>query len=252
MTTISIDNKGIQFDSPYTHVEVAQTFRQMVEAGNIEGNFANSLYKGAKRKGSYSTNQIAWVHVLVAQAEGRPTKPSTTPAGYIIDCKYHRIHEHLQECRTNRSNGGKGLLNPIIRLEVDGQTVVLKLAGSRSKNSGKVSVASDHRYGEGDFYGWIDTDGSFNARQGTPKQVIEILNSLADDPIAAIAAIGKESGRCCYCYAELTTVQSKIAGCGKKCADNYRIPYPTAAQTRQALETNPGLLDGASDSSRWI
>jgi len=251
MPAITIDNKGIQFDSPYTHIEAAQTFRRMVEAGNISGDFATSLYRGAKRHGSYTPGQIVWVHVLVAQAEGRPTKPNRQPAGYIIDCKYHNIHKHLQECRSSRQSGGKGLLNPMVRLEVGGQTVVLKLAGSRSRNSGKVSVASDHRFGEGDFYGWIDADGSFNARQGTPQQVVDILNSLADDPVAAIAAIGKESGRCCYCYAELTTVQSKIAGCGKKCADNYSVPYPSAADTRQALETNPGLLDGASDASRW-
>jgi len=248
MTTVQISDKGIQFVSPYTDVEAAQTFRSMVETGRVDSEFAMSLYRGAKRNGAYTPRQIPWVHVIVAQAEGRPTRPVVQP----IATNYIKVAEHLQKCRRSRDEGGKGLLNPMVGLLVGGQQVVLKLAGSKSRHQGKVSVASDHRYGYGEFYGWIERDGTFRPSKQTPEAVVNILDRLSADPVAAISEIGKESGRCCYCIAALSTVQSKIAGCGDTCARNYGVPYPNAAQTRQHILENPGVLEGASDRDRWV
>ena len=78
--TIEISNKGIKFDSPYTNNEIAAEFRRLVENGDFEGNgFANDLYNGAKKYGKYTAGQIPWLHVLVANHEGRATRP-TPPA----------------------------------------------------------------------------------------------------------------------------------------------------------------------------
>lgn len=251
MTTVQITDKGIQFVSPYTDLQVAQTFRGMVEQGRINSDFAMSLYRGAKKHGAYTARQIPWVHVIVAQAEGRPTRPVAPPTGHLIIANYRKVVEHLTKCRQSRDEGGKGLLHPMVGVTVNGQRVVLKLAGKKSRHNGKVSVASDHRYGHGQFYGYIDQDGSFASRNA-PESVLQILDLLADDPASAIAAIGKESGHCCYCFAELTTVQSKIAGCGQTCAQNYGSHYPNATETRQYIEDHPEVLDGASDRDRWI
>lgn len=248
MTTIQMEDKGINFTSPYTDGEAAQTFRQLVETGKITSPFGLSIYHGAKKHGSYTVRQIPWVHVIVAQAEGRATRPV---AGSLITTNYIKVVEHLSRCRQSREQGGKGLLNPMVGLTVNGQRVVLKLAGKKSRHEGKVSVASDHRYGHGQFYGWIGRDGQFSSRNA-PEGVMHILDIIADDPASAIAAIGKESGHCCYCFAELTTVQSKIAGCGETCARNYGSHYPNATETRQHIEQHPDVLDGASDRDRWI
>lgn len=250
-TTIQITDKNIQFDSPYTDHEAAQTFRTMVETGRIDSDFAKSLYHGAKKHGAYTARQIPWVHVIVAQAEGRPTRPVAPSTGNLITTNYIKVVEHLSRCRQSREQGGKGLLNPVVGLTVNGQRVVLKLAGKKSRHQGKVSVASDHRYGQGQFFGWIEPNGTFRAYRETPQTIAAILDLLADDPAAAIAAIGKESGHCCYCFAELSTVQSKIAGCGEKCASNYGVAYPSAAETRQHIQQHPDVLDGASDRDRW-
>lgn len=75
MATQRIQVKDNDFESPYTDNEVARVFRQLVENGQINSNFGRDLYNGARRFGSYTTRQIPWLHVLVAQAEGRPTKP---------------------------------------------------------------------------------------------------------------------------------------------------------------------------------
>jgi hypothetical protein len=109
-------------------------------------------------------------------------------------------------------------------------------------------VSASHRFGEGKFYGFINAQGELNSKYGVPQEVQDILTRVAQDPARVISEIGKESGRCCYCYAELTTVQSKIAGCGGTCARNYGVDYPNAARTREVLRDNPEILEGSSDA----
>lgn len=243
---IEIQNKGIQFDSPYDNGQVAIEFRRLYESGQIQSDFAKSVYQGAKRFGKYTPGQLPWLHVFVAKVEGRPTQPPVAAIG-----GFQLIHAHLADCRKSRDDGGKGLLYPMVGLEVGGQNVVLKLAGPKSKQNGKVSIASDHRYGQGQFYGYIDENGDLEARKPVPQAVLDILDRVAQDPARVISEIGKESGRCCYCFAELTTVQSKIAGCGKTCADNYRTEYPNTAETRQYVLGHQEILEGASDRDKW-
>jgi hypothetical protein len=238
--------KNNDFESPYTDNEVAAQFRKLVENNTITSDFGRDLYAGAKRYKKYTAGQIPWLHVLVAQAEGRPTKPNS---GSAIS-GFKAVHEHLLNCRESRDAGGKGLLHPMVGLQVGEQNIVLKLAGPKSKHNGKVSVASDHRYGQGDFYGWIDANGDFDTR-GIPQEGLDILNRVAANPVQAIEEIGKESGRCCYCFSELSQVGSKIAGCGKTCADNYGHDYPRAAAIRQFVAANPEILEGASDRDKW-
>lgn len=242
---IEIKDKGITFESPYTDATAAVEFRRLVEKGDLDGNgFAHSIYKSAKKHGSYTNNQLPWLHILIANHEGRATRPNAGMTGLQL------VHEHLANCRKSKEDGGKGLLHPTIGLTVSGQDVVLKLAGTKSSHNGEVSVASDHRYGQGQFYGWIDDMGVMTSK-GMPDAVKEILERVGQDPARVISEIGKESGRCCYCFAELTTVQSKIAGAGKRCSDNYGVPYPTAFQTRQIIEEDVRVLEGASDREKW-
>ena len=243
---IEITTQGIEFDSPYTNTAAGMEFRRLVENGDLAGNkFAADLYAGAKKYGKYTDRQIPWLHVLIANHENRPTRPAVAPVTGLKS-----IHSHLANCRKSREDGGKGLLHPQVGLRVDGQTVVLKLAGAKSKHNGKVSVASDHRFGQGTFYGYIDEDGNFDTRR--PVQAVnDILNRVAVDPARVISEIGKESGRCCYCFAELTTVQSKIAGCGKTCADNYGVNYPRANDVRHFIDRDASVLEGASDREKW-
>lgn len=248
MTNIEIPNKGIQFDSPYTNNEAAVEFRRLVENGVLTSDFADSLYQGARRVGKYTAGQLLWLHVILANHNGLPTKPNMVTVKLT---GLQLVHQHLANCRKSREEGGKGLLHPMVGLLVGDQNVVLKLAGSKSRYNGKVSVASDHRYGQGEFYGWIDENGNMDSKGPIPKAVVDILQRVAQDPARVISEIGKESGRCCYCFAKLTTVQSKIAGCGSTCADNYGADYPDTAATRLFVLDYPEILEGASDREKW-
>ena len=243
-----IQVKDHDFESPYTDREAADKFRNFVENGIIVSGFGVSLFENAKKYKRYTAGQIPWVHILVAQVEQRPTKPNTTSTQLT---GLEKIHAHLTNCRTSCERGGKGLLHPMVGFTVGDQTVVLKLAGRKSRHFGKVSVAQTHKYGDGDFYGWIDESGNMESKYPIPQAVADILTRVATDPAAVINEMGKESGRCCYCFAELSQVGSKIAGCGKTCAGNYGIPYPKTSEIRLFVAANPEILEGSSDRIKW-
>jgi hypothetical protein len=246
---ITIDKRGIDFDSPHDNTTVCVAFKRLVENGQLDSEFAQSLYQGAKRRQSFTFNQLPWVHVLVAQIEGTPTKPNAGVNGPALT-NLHKIHEHLTICRERRDNGGKGLKNPTVRLATKDQNLCFKLAGKNSRHFGKVSVAESHIFGEGQFYGWIDADGNMESK-GMPTTAKTLILEFGQDPVQVIGNIGRESGMCCYCNLKLTTVGSKITGYGKKCADNYGASYPAAAEIRDAIRQNPDVLEGASDRDRW-
>lgn len=234
--------KGQTFESPYCDKEVYERMLAAIEGG-WRSSFAADLCACFPRRG-WSDRQRPWAHKLVIDRE----KPRETN----LVGGFKPIVDHLRHCRESRDAGGKGLLNPMVRVPLGDGEICLKLAGKNSRNPGYVSVASSHKFGEGTFYGWIDDAGNLDRRGGCGDDVISLLQRIAADPANVINELGKELGRCCYCWAELSQVQSKIVGCGKKCASNYGVPYPNAAETRAFIAENPSILEGATDADRWV
>lgn len=233
--------KGETFTSPYSDKEVYERMHTALENG-WNSRFAMDLCV-AFTKWGWSDRQRPWAHKLIVERE----KPRTT--NLVAGLK--PVVDHLRRCREARAEGGVGLLNPMVRIPLGDGELCLKLAGQRSKNPGSVSVASSHRFGEGQFYGWIDEEGNLDRRRNCGDDVVALLQRVAVDPANVINELGKESGRCCYCWAELSQVQSKIVGCGKKCASNFGVPYPNAAETREFVGSHPEVLVGATDAGRW-
>src|SRR5262245_59873166 len=233
------------FESPYSNAEVQTRFLTLVSNGSIKGNFAADLAAGIRRFRNATERQFPWLHNIVRDAE-QPSKGSNLIPGF------QSIVDHMTRCRDGRENGGKGLLYPAIMLMVEGQKLVLKLQGKNSKNAGGVCIASERGFGKGDYFGKITRAGDLDPSKLLTPKVLEILKRIAANPALAISQLGKEIGCCCYCFIPLTTVQSKIAGCGDTCADNWQVWYPNAAETREFVAANPGVLEGASDRDRWV
>lgn len=247
---MQITVKDHAFESAHTDAEAAARLIELTLNRKIESSFGQSLCMSAQR-GKLSVNQMPWVHVLVAQAEGVATKPGTTTTVNTV-AGFEKIHAHLTNCRKSKANGGKGLLHPVVTLLVGDEQVTLKLAGERSKHYGKLAVSESHRYGEGRFFGWIDEKGVFDVgARPMVIAVLKILQRVAADPAKVISEIGRESGHCCYCHTPLSQVGSKIAGCGSTCATNYGADYPKAAQIRAYIAKYPEILEGASDAEKW-
>ena len=235
--------QGEEFVSPHSDATVAGLLRGYLKSKKVRSNFARDLVAGFARHGSWTDKQRPWAHKLVFDVENPAPKNVVGGLGAIV--------EHMGRCRESRDRGGAGLKNPQVRIDLDGTKFTLKLAGARSRNAGCVSVASSHLFGEGLFFGWVDPSGDFDRRGACSDAVVALLRRIAVDPAAVISEIGKESGHCCYCWAALSQVQSKIAGCGKTCAKNYGAWYPTAAETRSFLMEHPEVLVGATDAERW-
>jgi hypothetical protein len=250
MATFSVKNFG-EFESPHNDAEVVRRLTQYHREGKLKSDFAyeygGTLLGKYRKYGQWFPNQSAWAHFFVFQVE-QPLLADRKPPKIG---GMQTIVEHLQRCRESRDQGGAGLKNPQVRIDLDGTKFTLKLAGPRSRNKGSVSVAESHRFGEGRFFGWIRSDGTFERRGCCGQDVVDLLQRIAVDPATQISEIGKEAGMCCYCWAPLSQVQSKLAGCGKTCADNYGAWYPNAAETREQVAEHPEVLVGATDAERW-
>jgi hypothetical protein len=241
----TITCKGQTFESPYSPAEAQTRFVEGVKGGTIRGTFAASLRDQMANRRPLSGNQLNWVYKLLRDSEmGTPAVPTTAD--------YKSIVEHMTQCRKNRENGGKGLLYPTLMLKCGDQKLVLKLQGNKSKNAGGVVITSERGFGNGEYYGCLTPQGNLRAGRAINGSVLAILDRIAADPVSAISLLGKETGHCCYCFIPLTTVQSRIAGCGDTCAENWQVWYPNATETRDYLKDHPSVLEGASDAARWI
>lgn len=243
--------KGNKFTSTFTDQEVFEGLRDGIKDGKINGNFAKDLVAGRIKYGQFTERQQPWAHKLYIDFLDRQKPRAAGEPGF------QTIVAHMQKCRDRRDNGGAGLLNPCIRIGngepeiLGGVKIAMKLTGPRSKRPGHVSVAQSHRFGDGDFYGYINPDGEFDGYSKCTEEVRAILRRIAVEPGRVISELGRETGLCCYCPASLTQAQSKIAGCGKTCSRNYDVWYPTAAETREYLVGHPAVLVGCSDADRW-
>lgn len=213
--------------------------KALVSSKEIVSEHADRLVSGFIKYGGWKDYHEAWAAWHVAKHD----HPERFQAG-----NHTKAVTGMLAILTHLLNAAKTLKRPVIVLEVEETTVVLKL-NTGGRRPGTVAVSESPRFREGAFYGYIDQD-EFEAR-GECDEVIEILQRVAVDPARVISEIGRQSGRCCYCPAKLTQVQSKIAGCGKTCSDNYGVEYPNAARTRTVLLECPDYLVGATDADRW-
>lgn len=225
------------YDSPYTDVQVYHKLVQYVADSTVKGDFPRDLCRGYGKYTKFTPGQRPWAHKFVLDAE-KP-RQNVQVDGFLS------IVEHMQGAAAS------GMKNPQIRIEYNGVKFTLKLAGKGSRNCGKVSVAESHRYGEGMFYGWIGTDGKYQRYSAASDALVAVLAEIATDPANSINKMGLQAGHCCYCWAALTQVQSRIVGCGKTCAAHYNVDYPSAAETRVYIAQHPDVLVGASDLERW-
>ena len=194
--------------------------------------FAADLLHTLSLKGKLSEKQWLWVRKLAEEAEqtmlpdftvGAGLPPTAAPMAAILPL-FDKAHKYLKY--------------PKIKLEMNGVTVQLALAGKLSSQPGSISVTDGKGYGgNGVFFGRVGTDGQWtaNAKAGlagaTSMVALEaLLTALAANPQGTVATFGKQTGKCAFCLIPLTDTRSVKAGYGKICAKTWGLPYPTAAE----------------------
>lgn len=117
---------------------------------------------------------------------------------------------------------------PKIRLRAaNGETVVLKLNGSRSKYEGSICVANDAAYGASDnkYFGRIERNGAWIPARDSSPVIVALLDELAANPAETAAKYGKLTGNCCFCSTPLKDARSTAVGYGPICADHFGLPW---------------------------
>jgi len=177
--------------------------REIVRKAANPSSFAISLAK--PRRYALSQKQVAWLQIVAGQL----IAPAVPAASGIA---FPAIRALLQKGKDS------GKQAPKLRMEIDGQKIVIGMA-----RSGKINVTSAG-YGS-DWFGAIQLDGSWRHGKVASDVVMGALDSLETEGVAFLNANGKATGECCYCAKELTTAPSLAAGYGPVCAKRYDLPW---------------------------
>jgi hypothetical protein len=113
--------------------------------------------------------------------------------------------------------------------------VVIKLAGSKSKNPGDIWVLDSKAYPDATTYGRITRNGGFLPYYKVPvndagklefwEQVKALIASLMADPVNTVIENAALTGYCCFCMHKLSDGRSTKHGYGPVCAKQYELPW---------------------------
>ena len=182
-----------------------------------DAEFASSLIRQYDSRAHLSERQWPWVATLTQRAQ-TPSEPAAPkPQVGAMD----GLIALFDTAIANK------LKHPKIRFDVDGETVVLALAGERSSHAGQINVTSPGSFESRDWYGRIDRKGEFtrSRRSPGPDALVAALSALAENPSKAGAAHGKRTGNCCFCAIELTDHRSIDVGYGPVCAKRWGLAW---------------------------
>lgn len=188
--------------------------------------FARSLVQQFERRGTLNDrpgpsglSQMDYIGRLLAQASTDKPEPQTAEVG-----DFGGVIALFKAAKAK-------LKFPKITLQVQGEAVILKLAGQQSKAPGAVYVVSEGGYGNATFYGRISPEGIFEQSGRAQAKLettfglslVDLLRDLAKEPIKVVQAQAQLTGNCIFCNKHLTDDRSKAAGFGPVCAEKWNL-----------------------------
>ena len=204
-------NQPGDFDAEVTMIESLRGVLQKLTGRSLE--FATSLVNQYDNKGSLSDKQMYWVCELYKQTL------QAKPEAKEPEVKVPKIQEMFQKAATK-------LKRMKVELKtVGGERVVFKPAGEHSKYHGSIMVTDGRRFGENQFFGFIDLDGVFHHGKRCNPEVVELVTQFGDDPELVAMQYGRENHVCCFCMRGLTDKRSTDVGYGPVCADRYGLNW---------------------------
>lgn len=133
----------------------------------------------------------------------------------------------------------QNLKYPKIRLQHPTQaaeTVIVKLAGAKSKYNGQLMVTNDAGYGSSNnrYYGRIDNSGAIYSGRDLTPAIEALLEEFAADPVGVAQRYGKLTGNCMFCGKKLDDPISVAVGYGPVCAKKWHLPHNAGVQARKS------------------
>ncbi len=208
-TTRQFTVKGQTFESSLTNENAVAI------CAASTSKFGQDLARQYRQRHHLTEPQWAWAH-KIANDQLKPATPTVTLGDVkgILDLF---------------NTAGSRLKYPKIHLQtVGGQEICLSVAGPNSKQPGTVNVTNGGGFREGTWFGRIMLDGEFKPSRDCTDAITEYLVAFAQDPARIAAEDGRRTGRCCFCSLKLTDARSLEVGYGKRCSENYNLPWGTA------------------------
>jgi hypothetical protein len=199
--------------------------------GMTGNNFAADLVADDYRwrnRGGLIGNKALWA-IVVAQEEldrrRRAAEVAPRPAGETLTGDFAALAAIFTRAGRPGPNGRRRMLPKITLETADGRTVILAVAGERSRAPGSINVTDDRRYPDNTWYGRLETDGGWRAGRAADAAVLDLLRRFAADPAAVAAEYGRAMGSCCFCRRPLTDPRSILVGYGEICAHRFGLPW---------------------------
>jgi len=209
MNTLTNPKTGATFDSPFANDSDA---RAALLARLAAGDFTRKpeFPRSIASKPTLTPAMRFWLHKLATKS-GPPESAKTG-----IEVELAPIVKLLDKAGTH-------LKSPAVVLSVKpGVDIKIARASAKSKWAGSIYVTSP--VFRGPYYGRITGDAFFAGRD-INEDVLSVLQAFADDPAGVAGALGRETGKCCFCRKPLSDVRSTAVGYGETCAKHFDLPW---------------------------
>lgn len=209
-----------------TIVETQIKLQALIRSGFVpESEFANKI----ATLGAPSEKQRYWIEKLAAEGEAVKAE-AEKPAQASIDLT--KLMAFFNAATTR----GK-LQRPGARLFLsDEKTIIqVRMSNPKGKSAGCLWVATHC----GELLGKVTAQGAITLNKGMSDRHEDIINTLkqfAEMPAIVAAVFGRLTGKCAFCYLDLSDHRSTEVGYGKKCATNYGLPWGSK-ESHQAVIT---------------
>lgn len=151
----------------------------------------------------------AIVRIKTKTEATRAAKKSQREAASSVSVDLSKVFDLFSTAQNN------GLKRPKLYFE----DFILSLAPESGRNAGYLYVKQNN-----DYLGKVSPDGNFVAVRGLEGQsIVDQLSAVVENPLEALAVVGKKTGRCGCCGRELTNSDSIKAGIGPICAGRWGL-----------------------------
>ena len=214
-------------DTQFTDIELCDELTALLhKLSEKDQSFASSLLQNVRQYGSATSKQRPWLEKLIARANGqdKPPERTKTEIGSLAG-----VMALFDKARAK-------LKAPAIVIRIGDRDIRISVASATARVPGSLNVATDEGYGSSTWFGRILEGGVFEAspRDPTPPELIAGLQRFATEPAKMAAEHGHLTGKCCFCSLPLTDERSAAVGYGKKCSQNFGLPYPKASDVKRA------------------
>lgn len=211
--------------------------------------FAQSLIWWGRQDRPISKGRAEWTGKLIAEATAR--RDSATKPREVVEIEdMGGVYSLFDKAKLRLKT--PGVVLPCAA-EI-GVSIEARVASARARQPGTIDIVVNT--GKTDKEGrpetiWIGRVLEGGRLELSPRlkdrsiiaPVVEVVRGFAADPITGAKNSARLTGRCCFCDGGMTDERSTEVGYGKRCAENFGLPWgsPPKARKGKAKAATPAI-----------